>query len=383
MMVTRRRFGSVRKRSSGRYQVRYLGPDGLGRVAPETFARKSDADRYLALIEVQILRSEWIDPARGEIKLQDYAERWVVQRAGLRPRTVELYSWLLGRHIVPLLGAMPLGRIDAAMVRDWRTTLLRNAVSITMAAKAYRLLRAIFTTAFDDEIVRRNPCRIKGADREETSERPALDVAEVLRLAEVVPEQYRALVLVTTFGCLRWGEVAALQRRDFDLTNGTLEVRQAVVQQRGVGLVVGPPKSKAGRRVVALPPFVVFAVTEHLAEHVKPGRDSFVFTNTAGRMLWRGNFNKLVNWRQMVADMGRPGLHFHDLRHTGNTLAARTGASLRDLMSRMGHDSAAAALIYQHASSAADRSIADALDAAITAHGQADQGVTGSGEEAS
>jgi integrase len=60
-----------------------------------------------------------------------------------------------------------------------------------------------------------------------------------------------------------------------------------------------------------------------------------------------------------------PGLHFHDLRHTGNVLAARTGASLRDLMQRMGHDSPAAALIYQHAISGADRAIADAVSAAV------------------
>lgn len=63
----------------------------------------------------------------------------------------------------------------------------------------------------------------------------------------------------------------------------------------------------------------------------------------------------------------QPGLHFHDLRHTGNALAARTGASTRDLMARMGHDSSQAALIYQHATSEADRAIAAALDAAVKA----------------
>ena len=63
-----------------------------------------------------------------------------------------------------------------------------------------------------------------------------------------------------------------------------------------------------------------------------------------------------------VTKIGKPGLHFHDLRHTGNTLAASSGASTRDLMARMGHDSMNAALIYQHATSEADRAIADALD---------------------
>lgn len=55
--------------------------------------------------------------------------------------------------------------------------------------------------------------------------------------------------------------------------------------------------------------------------------------------------------------------HFHDRRHTGNTLAAGTGASTRELMARMGHASARAALIYQHASEERDVLIAERLSA--------------------
>src|SRR3954447_553390 len=95
---SRRRFGSVRKRESGRYQARYPGPDGQLRSAPETFERKADAERYLSLMEAQMMRNEWIDPTRGQVKVVDYATRWIAQRPGLRPRTVDLYTWLLGKH---------------------------------------------------------------------------------------------------------------------------------------------------------------------------------------------------------------------------------------------------------------------------------------------
>jgi integrase len=162
------------------------------------------------------------------------------------------------------------------------------------------------------------------------------------------------------------GEVTALQRQDIDTKRGTVRVCQAVTEQRGVGLTIGPPKSRASRRVVSLPPPVVSALREHLIRYVVDDPEAFVFTGPTGRLLWRGNFNKLVDWPAAVAAIGRPGLHFHDLRHTGNTLAAATGASLRDLMARMGHDSTAAALIYQHATSAADRAIAKALGEAMT-----------------
>jgi hypothetical protein len=92
-----------------------------------------------------------------------------------------------------------------------------------------------------------------------------------------------------------------------------------------------------------------------------------VFTGPNGRPIWRGNLNKLIGWSAAVGKLGVPGLHFHDLRHTGNTLAARTGASTRELMARMGHDSPQAAMIYQHATAEADRAIAQAVNSAMKA----------------
>ncbi|WFE95628.1 site-specific integrase [Micromonospora sp. WMMD987] len=361
-----RRFGSVRKLPSGRYQARYPGPDGQMRNAPETFARKSDADRYLTLVEAQIARHEWTDPTRAKIKLADYARRWIDQRPNLRPRTVHLYGWLLDKHIVPYLGGVELGRLDTPMVRDWRADLLGNGNSVSMAAKAYRLLRAVLMTAVkEDMILPRNPCRIPGADQEKPAERPVLTLAQVFKLADIVPPRYRALVLVTTFGCLRWGEVAALQRQDVDTVAGTIRVRQAYTEQRGVGLVLGPPKSRAGRRTITLPPAVIAVVRDHLAAEVDDNPEALVFTTESGRPIWRGNLNKLIGWKANVSRIGQPNLHFHDLRHTGNTLAAQTGASTRDLMARMGHDSPQAALIYQHATAEADRAIAQALHEAV------------------
>ncbi|MFF5111323.1 hypothetical protein [Streptosporangium sp. NPDC000509] len=56
-----------------------------------------------------------------------------------------------------------------------------------------------------------------------------------------------------------------------------------------------------------------------------------------------GDFRREAKWAEALKEMGIKGLHFHDLRHTGNTLAAQSGASLADLKARMGHDSGRAA----------------------------------------
>src|SRR6266487_5983383 len=89
-----RRFGNVRKLPSGRYQVRYLGLDGRMRSHPETFARKSDADRVVSLLEAQLIAGEWTDPRRGRVNLGEYARLWITQRTGLRPRSEEHTSEL-------------------------------------------------------------------------------------------------------------------------------------------------------------------------------------------------------------------------------------------------------------------------------------------------
>jgi len=252
------------------------------------------------------------------------------------------------------------------MVRAWRVNLLSSGVSENGAAKAYRLLRAILNTAVrEDEILRANPCRIPGADQEHPAERPTLTVPQVLVLAEKMPERFKALILVTTFGCLRWGEVTALQRTDIDTKAQTVRVRQAFTEQRGKGLVIGPPKSRASKRTVVLPKAIIPTVEDHLAKYVGAAANAYIFTTESGKPILRGNFNKMARWSENVAAIGTPGLHFHDLRHTGNTLASGTGTSLRDLMARMGHDSPRAAMIYQHATDGADRAIAAGLDLAL------------------
>ena len=84
-MAGRRRFGRVRKLPSGRWQARYPGPDGVDRPAPETFARKSDAERFLALAEAQLVSRFWRDPEAGRIPLADYADKAAGRAAGDRP----------------------------------------------------------------------------------------------------------------------------------------------------------------------------------------------------------------------------------------------------------------------------------------------------------
>ena len=358
----RRRFGSVRRLPSGRFQASFAGPDGQRRNAPETFATKGDAGRWLTMTESAMISGTWTDLERGKLSLQEYGQRWIEQRPGLRPRTVDLYQWLFARYLGPRLGKTRLIDLNPQQVRQWRHELLSDGVSESMTAKAYRLLRAVLNTAVEDGLIAKNPCQIKGGGTESPAERPTISASQVLDLADRMPDQYRMLVLLAVFGNLRWGEVTALRRLDVDVDCGTVAVRGALSERSTGEMLLGPPKSAAGLRTVMLPAPVAEQLRVHLDTHVQAGDQAWIFSGAAGQPLRRSNFNKLVGWSEAVQQMGPTGLHFHDLRHTGNHLAAQTpGATLRDLMVRMGHGTMRAALVYQHASRDADRHIADSL----------------------
>ena len=104
-------------------------------------------------------------------------------------------------------------------------------------------------------------------------------------------------------------------------------------------------------------------VAEHLRVHA-PGHDDLLFPSAKGGHLSPSTLQK--PYERARAAAGRPDLRFHDLRHTGAVLAAATGATLAELMARLGHSSVGAAMRYQHAALDRDRAIAEALSRMVT-----------------
>ncbi len=175
---------------------------------------------------------------------------------------------------------------------------------------------------------------------------------------------------------LRQGELFALRRGDMDLRRGTVTVRRKRLRLASGEVIEDNPKSDAGRRTVALPEPLVTELEQHLLEFVAPRVDAYVFTSPEGQPVERGNFRRRV-WTPATEATGLVGLRWHDLRHTAGTLAARTGATTKELMARLGHASPRAAMVYQHASEDRDRLIAERLGAMaveaglVTAAGEA------------
>lgn len=355
----KRRFGSIRELPSGRWQARYRAPDGQMRSAPQTFLRERDADQWLSVAESELLRGEWIDPWLAEVKLADFGQRWIKERP-VKPRTRDDYEGIFRNHIVPQLGTSPVGEIETATVRRWRAALLDAGMTTNRCAKVYRLLRAILNTAVDDGLIKRNPCRITGADRETESSRPVASVTQVYALADAVPGRFRALVLLGAFTSLRWGELVNLRRSNVDVADGIVRVLLTLSERDDGSLNDGSStKSAAGTRSVAIPALVLPDLLSHLSEYTSDAPDAVVFLGELGGLLRRSNFRRATQWRTTVQSAGLPAdFHFHDLRHTGNQLAAEAGATTKELMRRMGHSTVRAAMRYQHSTDKRDRDIA-------------------------
>ncbi len=368
----KRQFGNIRKLPSGRYQARYTGPDGhtygpaaLTNGQALTFQTKGDADDWLSLRRSEILRNDWLPPAAptaAPVTLREYAEAWLVHR-DLEDRTRDLYARLLRNHVFPTFGTVPVPDVTPAAVRTWHTS-LSERTGPTARAHAYALLRTVMHTAVADDVIPANPCRVRGAGQTKRVKRivPAT-LAELEVLTTEMPERYQLLVLFAAWCGLRFGELAELRRSDVDVTNGVIHIRRSVVRT-DAGRKVKDPKSEAGKRAVALPPHLLPLVKDHLHQHAEMGRDGLLFPAVNGGQLAPSTLYRSFYPARERA--GRPDLRFHDLRHTGAVLAASTGATLAELMARLGHSTPGAALRYQHAAQDRDRVIAAALSQLVT-----------------
>lgn len=364
--MARRNFGTVRRLPSGRWQARYSTDDGERIKAPITFLTKADANHWLAAVETDMIRGTWQDPTLGRITVAEWSERWMATKVPtVRRATVDQYEYILRLHIIPHLGEREIGSITPSEVQAWLALLHRESgLAANTVAKVYRLLKNLLGGAVDLDMIPRNPCRLKGAATERPPEIEVATPEQVSALADAIGDRYRALVFVAAYGGLRWGELAGLERRHVDLERGVVIVDQKLSEVNGV-LEITAPKTAAGRRSVALPTMAVVELERHLAEQVESTPTSLVFASEEGDYLRRSNFRRRI-WLPATTAAGIAGVRFHDLRHTGATLAASTGAPLRALMSRMGHATPAAALRYQHLVVGQDLDIARRLDATLS-----------------
>ncbi|MDQ3357802.1 MAG: site-specific integrase [Actinomycetota bacterium] len=369
----RRGFGRLERLRSGRYRAAYTGPDGRLYRAPMTFDTKDDAIAWLSARRAEIGMEVWAPHAaaqgarrRESPTFRAYAELWLETRRTrgreLRPTTGQQYRMLLDRFIYPTFGEERIDQISHEDVNAWYDQVAPGRD--TVRAQAYSLLRTIFAGAASlrpTPLIPYNPAHIRGAGNARRAHHvePAT-LSELETIVAELPQRYRLMALLAAWCALRFGELAELRRADVDLRTGRVKVRRGVVRVGGQ-FIVGPPKSDAGARDVAIPPHLLATVKDHLSRHTAPGKDALLFPAAAdsNRHMAPSTLYKVYYPARKAA--GRPDLRWHDLRHTGAVLAAQTGATLAELMGRLGHSTPGAAMRYQHAAADRDAEIARRL----------------------
>ena len=326
-MGSRASWGSVRKLPSGRYQARYR-VDGKMVAAPTTFRTKRDAEAYLSTVRADMERGTWVNPAAGKVTLRAYATRWLEQRPDLRPRTVELYEGELRLHILPVLGDLELAKITpgegAGLARgaaQGRQARSHDGGEVLPAAARHPEHRGRRRAA------RAEPVRHQGR-------RPGEGARAADRLDPAgVRDRRHDRAAVPGDGAHRRVRRAAPRRDAGAHAASAIDLRARPDQGgRAVPGAQGRHRTSSARRsptpASARSPSPRCSSPEleaHLATYAAPGKKGLVFCGPNGQPLRRASW--YTAWNRAMTELGIEGMKPHDLRHTGNTLAAMTGAS--------------------------------------------------------
>ena len=357
----------IRKVASGRYQVRYTGPDGQ-RYAGGTFQRKTDAERALARLTVKIEteadKGSWKPPRKDSdpgpnpktLTVRELSEEWIrsrVDRQGrpLAPKTVELYRRLV-EHPLREFADQPIRQIHSEAVQAWwnraefGTARTRNG--------AYKYLKSLLDWAQERELITASPCKVRNGTL--YTPRPTMvptDTEVALILDNAEGDDLKAVLALTAYCGLRPQEALGLRRKDItsvergDETRWVVTVSQALSWLKGGEVVTKAPKSKEGSRSLAVPGPALPHLLKHLAS-VSSNPEALVFSrDTEGLVPWaQTRLNQRFQKPKQIAGYeGSP----YSFRHYHLTRYGMTGASTREIMERGGHASWAAAMRYQSA----------------------------------
>ncbi|GGG01741.1 putative prophage phiRv2 integrase [Rhodococcoides trifolii] len=389
----RRQWGRIYKlKPSGRYRASYThngklyhppkGTPGTGTSRTATFQHKGRAEGWLDSVKAQIDAGTWQDPAEvieqadrkvaSSVTVTEYARKRVAERT-LTPRTRKGYEELIERTIAESsIGALPLSALSVTAVRSWYAAL--DSSRPTRRAHAYGLLHSVLRDAVDEQLIETNPAvERKAMNARRVRKIRALTAPQLTALINATAEELRAAVAVAGWCGLRAGELKGLRRRDIAADASVIHVERAVTYRSGV-YYVGAPKTEAGVRDVSVPSRIRAGLLAHIATLADPRPDALVFPGAGGpegyQTDWElrravGAAGKLID-PALFPDGVNPyvaqDLRPHELRHSAATLAAQTGATTKELMSRIGHTTPNQALQYQHAAAARDAEIADKLD---------------------
>lgn len=348
-MTRRRSFGNVRQRASGRWQARWQDNDGTWHNATATFRTKAEGTAWLAAEETDRQRGAWTDPRHGKMVFEAWARQWQATTVNLRASTTARDANYLNAYILPTFGRRRLEQIDHMAVRAWIASLTARGLAPATVGKAGQIMAKIMRTAVDARMLPVNPCDEVRFPTVERDEMRFLSSDDLAALADAIDPRYRPLVLLGGYGALRPGELFGLKVRRVDPLHRHVTVAEIVTEASG-HLNIGPPKTRASRRVVPIPAFVADELAAHAAgKHP----DDLMFPAPEGNTYVRGSNWRPRIWVPALRLAGIEPCRVHDLRHTAISFWISEGADPVSIARWAGHRSTITVMdVYGHPSAA-------------------------------
>lgn len=297
--------------------------------------------------------------------LEQWLSHWLDEIASrrVRPSTLATYRGYVQNRIIPELGKHRLDRLQPEHLERFYHRLEAEGLAAATVLEIHHIVSRALKVAMQRGKVARNVATLVDAPSVQQREVQPLTVEEARAvLACAVPLRNASRWSVALALGLRQGEALGLLWDDVDLDAGILRVRNALQRQRGRGLVLVAPKSRAGRRSIPLPAELLQSLhihkTAQTAERLRAGStwqdQGFVFATPTGSPVDPRNDH--ATWKRLLETAGVRPARLHDARHTAATLLLTQGVPARVAMEILGHSQASLTLgTYSHVSTELSR----------------------------
>lgn len=354
------------KRGTTWTYVLYLGRDASGKKQQKWVGghrTKKDAEDALTAALERMRTGRWVDP--GTTTVRQYLDEWLAaMESNVLDTTYRGYEQMIRNWVVPRIGDVRLAELSPMHLRSLQTELLRSGrvdgrggLSARSVASCRRTLKKALKDAVRWGLIARNPMEAVDPPRVVEAEMTIWSDDQTHRFLDAVAghDLYAMWVLFLTTG-LRRGEAAGLRWEDVDLDRGAMAiVRNRVSAGRGRAVSVHQPKTRRGRRSVALDATSVEVLRSHrarqLAERLRLGPawldSGYVFCGVDGAPLHPDTITS--TFQSIIRGVDVPRIRLHDLRHTSASLALKAGIHPKVVSERLGHATVGITLdLYSH-----------------------------------
>lgn len=341
------------------------GPKGQRRRRTVYAKTKAELNVKAADLRLQIEKGVVTEPSK--VRVSDFILTWINDhaRTKVEASTLESYLSVFNRHINEHFKRIQIGKFSPIHVSNLLAEMESKGISTSRRKHAITVINQASKQAVQWNLLTRNPCDAITKPRESRKEMICLDEEQAIKFLQYAQDDRLYAMYVLAINCgLRQGELYSLKWEDFDLENRQLSIVRSIKDTAKGKATIGAPKTKASRRRITLPSFVVSAINEHRKQSLREGLASseWVFCDHNGGLLRRQNVNRR-SFKKILEAAELPEIRFHDLRHTAATLLLMKNENPKIVSEMLGHTKVSITLdMYSHVLPTMQESAASKMD---------------------